>query len=118
MDVLAVASGAIVGAIARWQITTVAKQHNVSPWTTFCINVVGSFILGAITARQQQLLPNVVLLLGTGFCGSFTTLSTFSVDTLKFIQANDFISAVILVIATNLFGIGAAGAGYYAFRVT
>ncbi|HJZ57146.1 MAG TPA: fluoride efflux transporter CrcB [Gemmataceae bacterium] len=60
------------------------------PWGTFLINVSGSVILGLVAAaylgHEDPARRNWYLLLGTGFCGGFTTFSTFRLETLELLQ--------------------------------
>lgn len=77
MDLAAVSIGAVGGALARYQITKYSQKNGLTPWSTCAINVLGSTILGGVAGRQIS--PSMSLLIGTGFCGSFTTFSTFSV---------------------------------------
>lgn len=88
---LAVGGGA--GTNARyWLGRFVARlQGEVEfPWATFGINVLGSVLLGFVSAaylnHPDPARRNWYLLLGAGFCGGFTTFSTFSFETLKLIQ--------------------------------
>jgi len=90
-SLLAVGGG--VGANARyWTGRLVLRlQGTVEfPWATFLINVVGSIILGfvavAFMKHPDPAQRNWYLLLGTGFCGGFTTFSTFSFETLTLFQ--------------------------------
>ncbi len=115
MEPLAVSAGAVAGALLRWKITERAKQHGMNPWTTLGINVGGSFVLGACAAKQFKN-SHIPLLIGTGFCGSFTTLSTFSVDVLTMLQRGQPSRACALVLMTNAMSIGAAGAGFALFK--
>lgn len=74
-----VAAGGAVGSLLRYIVTFV---HSYEPYSTLFVNLVGSFLLGLITAfflqrKEQEWLK---LLLGTGFCGGFTTMSTFSFE--------------------------------------
>lgn len=116
MDIVAVGIGAAVGAIIRYQIGLLAIRNNVHTyWTTLCINVVGSFIIGCVLAKQDMN-KYIVLFLSSGFAGGFTTFSTYSLDVAKLMQANDFGTAAILVFASNILGILFAFAGYRLFR--
>lgn len=77
MTVLLVALGAAVGAPLRF---VVASRLDVDfPWGTLAVNVAGSFLLGIFSALA--LTDHATALLGTGFCGAFTTYSAFAVQT-------------------------------------
>ena len=60
------------------------------PWATFLINVSGSVVLGVVAAltlgHPDPARRNWYLLLGTGFCGGFTTFSTFSMETVELLR--------------------------------
>lgn len=76
---IAVAGG--IGAMLRYLIDTVFSAHR--PWGIFVINALGSFFLG--TLLSFALLDNAswIVILGTGFCGGFTTFSTASMDAVR-----------------------------------
>jgi fluoride exporter len=85
--------GGGAGANARyWLGALVRAVHGttVFPWTTFFINVSGSVLLGFVAAlflkHPDESRRVWYLLLGTGFCGGFTTFSTFSLETLELMQ--------------------------------
>jgi CrcB protein len=91
ITLLAVGGGA--GTNARYwlgRLVTQLQGEVEFPWATFTINVVGSALLGVVSAaylnHPDPARRNWYLLLGTGFCGGFTTFSTFSFETLKLIQ--------------------------------
>jgi CrcB protein len=66
------------------------------PWVTFTINVVGAFVLGYVITRLQERLPLSTYrrpLLGTGFCGAFTTFSTLQLELLKLVDAHRYLLA-------------------------
>ena len=67
--------------------------------------------------QLQGLSPRTKLLLGVGFCGSFTTFSTFSVDVAKWMAEGQLGKAGGYVLANNVGGIMAAAAGTYPFKV-
>jgi fluoride exporter len=86
-EVLAIGVGGAVGAVARYG-TTLAMARWLGPafpWGTLAVNGLGSFVLGAVVALGEldRAGPTTRALLGTGFCGAFTTFSTFSVETLR-----------------------------------
>ena len=77
MTVLLVALGAAVGAPLRFAVSTWldGRWHR----GTFVVNVTGSFLLGVFSALALS--DHATALLGTGFCGGFTTYSSFAVQT-------------------------------------
>lgn len=78
-----VAVGAFVGAVCRYLLAVAVPETASFPGTlplgTLVANVLGAFALGALTASDRS--PAVSLAVGTGFCSSFTTYSTFAVET-------------------------------------
>ncbi|AXT19348.1 fluoride efflux transporter CrcB [Flavobacteriaceae bacterium AU392] len=63
------------------------------PWGTFTANILGSLIIGIIlgfAAKNETLSQNQTLLLATGFCGGFTTFSTFAYENHVFLKNGDF----------------------------
>ena len=110
-DVAAVGSGAFVGAVARFTLSDALAARcgaTMRPWSIAAINIAGSFALALMTFGAPNLSQRQRLLFGTGLCGSFTTFSTFSVDTLAFIERKQLIQGVSYVFLNNAGGIGAA----------
>lgn len=63
------------------------------PWITFAVNILGAFLLGYFVTRLQERLPLSAYrrpLLGTGFCGAFTTFSTVQVELLRMLDVQRY----------------------------
>lgn len=88
------------------------------PLGTLTVNLVGSFILGAITgyASKMQLSTSLLLFLGTGLCGGFTTFSTFSNELLILLQSAKWFSAIGYTMVSVIVGITFAWLGYILFK--
>ena len=104
-----VALGACGGALLRYGVSEVGKARGQGPASIMCVNIMGSFLLGVVANCAG---PQATLLIGTGFCGAFTTFSTYSVDTVKFLNAGNIGAAAALVIGSNALSVGAAAAGF------
>ena len=109
-DALAVACGAVSGALARHNIALVAAQHALAPWHIAGINTAGSAVLGAVAAAPLP--PAAKLCVGVGACGAFTTFSTFSMDVVTMIEAEQFAKAAAYVGVNNVGSVGAALGSY------
>ena len=110
--------GAAVGAPARYLTDrAVQSRHDsVMPWGTLTVNVVGSFVLGALAGLtvRHDVPEGVTLGLGTGLCGALTTYSTFSYETLRLVETRANLFAALNVGVSLAVGLGAAVLGYAA----
>jgi CrcB protein len=105
----AISLGGILGANSRYLIAEWAAQRFGAgfPYGTFIINISGSFLLGFFMAFLQDrafIHPNYRLFFATGFCGAYTTFSTFTYESLRLWQDGSFLLAI-----TNLLGSLAVG---------
>lgn len=113
MQILAIAVGGAAGALARYGVTVALGRWLGTGWPfgTLVVNVLGSVLLGVVAeaaARRGDLGP-VVALVGVGFCGAFTTFSTFGVETVRLLERGDAVGALVSVAANVLLAcLGAA----------
>jgi len=113
--VLAVAAGGLLGAPFRVMLDRLVADAVESsfPWGTFLINVSGSLLLGFLAGLSMGagLSPTLQALAGTGFCGAFTTFSTWSFETVRLIEEGEYLEAAVNVGASMIVGLGAAAVG-------
>ena len=111
MTTLLVAIGGLAGVLARFGIGRLTEHGTTLIWSTVAINVVGSFLLGVLTATGW-FSRDVREGIGVGFLGGFTTFSTFSVQAVLEVDAGKGGRALVYVAVSVVGGIAAAAAGY------
>jgi CrcB protein len=86
------AVGAVVGAFLRYKMVESPTSIYGLPVNVLAVNIIGSFILGAFSVLSPafNLDPKYTLLVAVGFCGSFTTMSSFALETSNLFDANRF----------------------------
>lgn len=114
MTLVLVALGGALGAPLRFFTDRAlgARGASVFPWGTFTVNVLGSFVLGAVVGAGLS--PGVTALVGAGFCGALTTYSTFSLETYRLIRDGSFLLAAANVAGSLAAGLLAAVLGFWA----
>jgi CrcB protein len=118
---LAVAVFGALGALARWGVNAWVQPatNGGLPWGTLVVNGVGSLGLGLLTGwclGLEGLDPRWRLALGTGLLGSFTTFSTFSVETIQLAESGRWGLAATNVALQLAVGLSAAAAGFFIAR--
>ncbi len=122
LDLLVISLGAIVGANARYLLSRYAARviGPVFPYGTLIVNVVGSLIVGflMIWGTERVLMdPRWRLLIVIGFCGAFTTFSSFAFETMAYFEQGQWGLLAINFISNNLLCLVAALAGMALARV-
>ena len=115
-DIVFVGIGSGIGGICRYLISlSMSHPHGSFPWGTFSVNIVGCLLIGilwGLTSRCQHLAPAFSLLFMVGFCGGFTTFSTFSKEGLMMLQNNNYALFALYIIGSVALGIAAVALGY------
>lgn len=122
LDFLAISVGAIVGANLRyWMSRSAARWLGpVFPYGTLSINVLGSFVLGFFlvwTSERVLVDPRWRLLIAVGFCGGYTTFSSYAYETMAFFEQGQWTLMAANFLANNLLACGAVVAGMVLARV-
>ncbi len=108
-DIALVGLGSMAGGISRYLLSTWIRHllPVIFPWGTFIVNITGCFIIGILSGWLISL-PSLPahhrLLFVIGFCGSFTTFSTFSIDNLNLLTSKAY-SLLFLNIGASI-GLG------------
>lgn len=99
--------GGGLGSVLRYLTSRYLNQLNF-PFGTFTVNILGSLILGIILGlvlKTQNFSGTTNLLFGIGFCGGFTTFSTFAVENQAFLRSGDYLSFGLYAFGSILLGI-------------
>jgi len=111
MTIFLLSIGGACGAIARFRIGALFLKHEpIFPISTFIINIVGSLLLGIFCGLGLS--GNPYILLGDGFCGAFTTFSTFMVESVLLMQEGATKKSIAYIALSVLAGLLCFFAGY------
>lgn len=102
-----VALGASAGGVARYWMSNAVYRFLPAffPFGTLAVNVLGSFIIGIVIFyldAKELVSPSLKIFLTVGFCGGFTTFSTFSLETINLIRNSEYMLALLNACA-NIF---------------
>ncbi len=121
---IGIALGGALGALARFGVAHAMARAGPAwvafPWPTLTVNLAGSLVLGALFLGGQEadwLRPSIQFGVGVGFLGAFTTMSTFSVETIQLWGRGRHGAAAAYVVATTLGAPAAALAGWRMARI-
>ncbi len=109
-NLLLVALGGAVGSVLRYLLASLNASF---PWGTFTVNILGALLIGLLVGLVGKggLSPEMKLLMVTGFCGGFTTFSTFANESFGMLKAGDVLQTALYVGASVTIGILAVWGG-------
>ncbi len=115
MLILSLLVAGAIGAPIRYVVDELVRERvgGTFPWGTLVINVGGSLLLGVVTglALYHGLGPIPKAAVGVGFCGAFTTFSTFSYETIRLVELGSLRPAIGNALASVVAGLAAAAVG-------
>ena len=118
--ILAVGAGSFLGGVGRYLVSLAMKGVNKGfPWATWTVNLVGCFLIGllwGVFGKNGTEGGNWALFLTVGFCGGFTTFSTFSKEALVMLQSGNFWGFAGYVAVSVVVGIALVALGYFLVR--
>lgn len=114
--------GAAFGGVFRYWLSDVVQKYfnPFFPYGTLVVNILGSFLLGVIIFyfdERQLISQPVKLFLTIGFCGGFTTFSTFSYETLALFNSAQFLLAVSNIFLNVMFSLIGITIAYWLFKI-
>ena len=111
---IAIGIGGMIGAIGRYGISVVFVTASTLPYATLTANLIGCFLLSFLLNNdniKQMLAPKIHTAISVGIIGSFTTFSTFAIETIE-LWNNNGLFAVIYIVSSICGGLGFCYCGY------
>lgn len=114
MNFLFVALGGALGAVCRYSLSLITVKIDF-PLMTFLTNLLGAFFIGLIAgfAVKKNASANLVLFLKTGFCGGFTTFSTFSLEVFNLLQKGAYFTAGLYAVLSLVLCVAGVALGMF-----
>lgn len=118
--ILAVGSGSFLGGAGRYLVSLAMKDISKGfPWATLAVNLLGCFLIGllwGVFGKNGVDGSNWALFLTVGFCGGFTTFSTFSKEAIIMLQAGHVWGFAAYVSMSVVVGVALVALGYFLVR--
>jgi CrcB protein len=120
-NIILVGIGGLLGSVARYLVAVIlaGQAAGTFPFATLAVNISGCFLIGLIFAlsdRSDLLSPEWRIFLTTGFCGGFTTFSTFSYESLRLLQDGEYLYVAAYVLVSIILGLSATFLGIVLVR--
>jgi CrcB protein len=113
VEIILLAAGAVIGAFLRYRLVESPVSVYGLPVNVLMVNILGSFILGlfSILSMGLNVDSQYTLLMAVGFCGSFTTMSSFALETSNLLDSNRFSLLALNILANVGLSLGAIFGG-------
>ncbi len=119
-NILLVGAGSFLGGSARFILSLLIRTAGKGfPWATFTVNILGSLLIGflwGLTARNANVPSWLSLFLMVGFCGGFTTFSTFSKESMALLQVGSYVTFLFYAIGSVVIGLLCVWLGYISVK--
>jgi len=117
-EIIYVGIGGGIGSIFRYLTSFYSPKifPGDYPWGTFLVNMIGCLVIGLLLGlieKERMLFPQMRQLLIVGFCGGFTTFSSFAAENIRLIQSGQLMLVLLYTTASVLLGLAAVGLGLY-----
>lgn len=121
MNLLAIALGGAFGALGRYGTGSLAAglEAGFIPWGTFIVNMAGTFVIGFLSSFFERFLvpPALRSMLMVGFLGSYTTFSTYMLESVRLLQDREYVIALVNLLGGVVLGLLFVVAGLYVGRL-
>lgn len=119
---LVVGMGSFMGGILRYLLSRYIQNFSAVsfPWGTLWVNVVGCFLIGlfyGLFEKGNLMNPHLRLFMTVGFCGGFTTFSTFMNESFQLLKSDDFLMLLFYLALSLLGGFLSVYIGYQVVRI-
>ena len=119
---LFIGAGSFLGGVSRYVLTRLVQDHilHVFPYGTLVVNIVGCFLIGlfyGLFDRGHVLDPDIRMFLTVGFCGGFTTFSTFANENLSMLQGGNFLGVGAYAVLSFALGLAMVYLGQLAVKL-
>lgn len=121
-NVLIVGAGSCLGGMARFLVSRAmaAVCHTAFPWGTFLVNVIGCFIIGLVYGfidKGFHLSDEMRLFITVGFCGGFTTFSTFMHENYLLFSGSQHFTVILYALVSAIVGFAMVYLAYWLTRL-
>ena len=120
-ELIIVFAGGGAGSVVRYALGMGVNRlvESTFPYGTLVVNIIACLVLGTVVAMaddRQLLGSSTRLLMAVGFCGGFSTFSTYSLETIQLLQRGQYSTAMLYVVSSVVLCLGATMAGIWLWK--